>query len=260
MRMMRDTTILSNREPARKGRMSAPYEHIVVLTGAGISAESGLDTFRDKNGLWSQISIEEVATPAAFRRDPAKVHAFYNLRRRHVQAAGPNDAHYALARLEAEFDGEVCVITQNIDNLHERAGSRNLIHMHGEILKVRCDHCAQVGPWHGDLSTDTACPACGMVGSLRPHVVWFGEMPLEMERIGEHLCRCDLFVSVGTSGSVYPAAGFVELVRESGCGRMVELNLEPSFGENLFTERVYGHAGKVVPSFVSSLLTLQPQG
>lgn len=238
--------------------MSAAYDHIVVLTGAGISAESGLDTFRDKDGLWSRISIEEAATPAAFRRDPVRVHAFYNERRRNIRQAGPNAAHYALAQLEADFDGELLVITQNIDDLHERAGSRNLIHMHGEILKARCADCDHVTPWHDDLSTDAVCPACGMVGSLRPHVVWFGEMPMGLDQIMEHLSRCDLFVSIGTSGSVYPAAGFVEIVRDAGCGRRAELNLEPSFGENLFTERVYGHAGKVVPSFVSSLLTFQP--
>ena len=258
MRMMRETIILSKEKPHERARMSAANDHIVVLTGAGISAESGLDTFRDKDGIWSRVSIDEVATPAAFRRDPARVHAFYNERRRRVRAAAPNAAHYALAQLEAEFDGEVLVITQNIDDLHERAGTRNLIHMHGEILKARCTECDQVTPWHDDLSTDAACPACGMVGSLRPHVVWFGEMPLGMDEITEHLYRCDLFVSIGTSGSVYPAAGFVEMVQEAGCGRTVELNLDPSFGENLFTERVYGHAGKVVPSFVSSLLTLQP--
>src|SRR5690606_17778788 len=156
--------------------------------------------------------------------------------------------HYALAQLEADFDGEFLVITQNIDDLHERAGSRNLIHMHGEILKARCADCDHVTPWHDDLSTDAVCPACGMVGSLRPHVARFGEMSLGVDQITEIVCRCDLFVSIGTCGSVDPAAGFVEMVQEAGCGRTVELSLEPSFGENLFTDRVYGHAGKVVPS------------
>ena len=237
--------------------MPAAYEHIVILTGAGISAESGLDIFRDKNGIWSTYAIDEVATPQAFRRDPKKVHDFYNMRRRRVRKAHPNAAHYALARLEEAHDGKVWVVTQNVDDLHERAGSRRLIHMHGEILKVRCPSCGAVLHWEGDLTSDTPCPACDAVGRLRPHIVWFGEMPFEMDAIERHLEECDLFVSIGTSGNVYPAAAFIQTVRRNGTAQTVELNLDPSLGEDLFTLKLYGPAGEVVPMFVERLLAGQ---
>ncbi|NIR59884.1 MAG: NAD-dependent protein deacylase [Gammaproteobacteria bacterium] len=230
---------------------------IVVLTGAGISKESGLDTFRDPDGIWSQVRLEDVATPEAFERDPARVHAFYNARRRGLLSddVRPNAAHEALARLEAEWPGEVLLVTQNIDDLHERAGSQNLIHMHGEILKARCLRCGNVTPWAADLDLSTACPACGELGRLRVHVVWFGEMPFEMDRILTALETCDLFVSIGTSGSVYPAAGFVQDVRMRGRAHTVELNLQPSEGHSLFAERRYGPAGRVVPEFVDKVLS-----
>ncbi|MGH7008053.1 MAG: Sir2 family NAD-dependent protein deacetylase, partial [Stellaceae bacterium] len=184
---------------------------IVVLTGAGASQESGLDTFRDPDGIWSKYRVEDVATPDAFTRDPRRVHDFYNLRRRNLLAdhVKPNAAHAALAELERSWLGEFLLVTQNIDDLHERAGSQKLIHMHGETRKVRCAACGAVTVNDADLSIASACGACAKSGSLRPHVVWFGEMPLEMERIGVALTHCDLFVSVGTSGNVYPAAGFV---------------------------------------------------
>jgi NAD-dependent deacetylase len=231
---------------------------IVVLTGAGISKESGLSTFRDADGIWATVRIEDVATPEAFARDPVRVHEFYNMRRRkHSDATlQPNPAHRALARLEAEWGDEVLVVTQNIDNLHERAGSRNLIHMHGEMLKARCASCEFVIEWHDDLSLDTPCPSCGAVGGMRPHVVWFGEMPLEMDRIGAALGRCATFISIGTSGNVYPAAGFVAQARRSGA-RTVELNLEPSEGASLFADAVYGPASRIVPEFVARLLGKQ---
>lgn len=234
--------------------MSAAYDHIVVLTGAGISAESGLDTFRDKDGIWSRVSIDEVATPAAFRRDPARVHAFYNERRRRVRAAAPNAAHYALAQLEAEFDGEVLVITQNIDDLHERAGSRQVLHMHGELLKARCGACGAVEEWRSDLGVAAICPACAARGALRPHVVWFGETPLFMDLIYDALIQADLFVAIGTSGSVYPAAGFVAEARAAGA-RTCELNLEPSDNAWMFDERRYGPATEVAPAWAEALLT-----
>lgn len=229
---------------------------IVILTGAGISKESGLNTFRDAGGVWSRVRIEDVATPDAFRRDPAAVHDFYNMRRRkHAEATlQPNAAHLALARLESGWSDEVLVVTQNVDHLHERAGSRNLIHMHGEILKARCELCAAVVPWLKDIAVDTRCPACGEAGWMRPHVVWFGEMPLEMERIRAALAQCALFVSIGTSGNVYPAAGFVAEALRRGCARAVELNLEPSQGASLFHDAVYGPASEVVPAFVDRLL------
>ena len=230
-------------------------ERIVVLTGAGISKESGLDTFRDADGIWAKVRLEDVATPEAFTRDPARVQALYNARRRSLCNGNvtPNAAHRALAALERRFPGEVLLVTQNIDDLHDRAGSRNLIHMHGELLKARCDRCEEVREWRDDIDVDVRSPCCGARGRLRPHVVWFGEMPLEMDRIYSALAACDLFVSVGTSGSVYPAAGFVQEARAAGA-RTVELNLEPSDGHSLFAERRYGPATEVVPVFVAELL------
>jgi len=231
---------------------------IVILTGAGISAESGLGTFRDKDGLWTKVRLEDVATPEGFARDPDGCHAFYNARRGGMIAAQPNAAHLALARLEAGLAergaGEVLIVTQNIDDLHEKAGSTNLIHMHGEMGKARCGHCEHVLPWAGDLSTALACGACGRSGGMRPHVVWFGEMPFDLERIAEALADCDLFVSIGTSGNVYPAAGFVSDVRRRGLARTLELNLEPSEGFSLFEERLYGPATEIVPAWVEALL------
>lgn len=228
---------------------------IVILTGAGISRESGLPTFRDADGIWSTVRIEDVATPQAFARDPDRVLAFYDARRRGLRDPGvaPNAAHRALARLEAEWPAGVLVVTQNIDDLHARAGSRRLVHMHGELLKARCIGCRAVMPWLDDLAPGTACPRCGG-GPLRPHVVWFGEMPLEMERVEDALTGCTLFVSIGTSGNVYPAAGFVDLVSHGGRARTVELNLERSLGAELFDEGRYGPATEVVPAFVEELL------
>lgn len=227
---------------------------IVVLTGAGISRESGLATFRDADGIWARVRLEEVATPEAFARDPGRVHAFYNARRRQLAdpAVQPNEAHHALARLSTEWPGGVTVVTQNVDDLHDRAGTLNVIHMHGELTKARCVACGSVHAWAGDLSVDTACPSCGRSGQMRPHVVWFGEMPLEMERIGEALRRCALFVSIGTSGAVWPAAGFVAEVR--GRARTIELNLEPSEGAHLFDVTLQGPATRLVPAFVKELL------
>lgn len=236
--------------------MTRDNRSIVVLTGAGISKESGLDTFRDADGIWSQVRVEDVATPEAFSRNPDRVHAFYNQRRRGLLAAGvaPNAAHRALAHLEAEWPGEVLLVTQNIDNLHEQAGSRNIVHMHGELLRARCDLCGTISPWAEDMDAKSRCPQCGGAGALRVHVVWFGEMPLEMERIYSALAASDLFISIGTSGSVYPAAGFVSEVRGQGRAHTVELNLEPSEGMSLFAERRYGPATEVVPAFVDQVL------
>ena len=232
-------------------------QSIVILTGAGISKESGLSTFRDADGIWSKVRIEDVATPDAFRRDPRRVHDFYNLRRRrHAEGAiRPNAAHYALARLEAAWPDPVLVVTQNIDDLHERAGTRNLIHMHGELAKIRCNRCDLVAEWQGDLATTTPCPSCTAAGGLRPHVVWFGEMPLELDRIASAIEACGIFVSIGTSGNVYPAAGFVAEARRHGRARTIELNLEPSEGASLFEEANYGPATRVVPVFVERLLS-----
>jgi NAD-dependent deacetylase len=233
-----------------------PTGSIVVLTGAGISAESGLATFRGAGGLWEGQRAEDVATPEAFARDPAMVHRFYNQRRRqlHDPAIKPNAAHLALARLEAEWPGVVLVVTQNVDDLHERAGSRSVLHMHGQIRRVRCTACLEGRLWLGDLDTLTPCPACGTTTSLRPAVVWFGEMPLEMERIMRALQSCDLFVAVGTSGHVYPAAGFVEVVRDIDRAHTIEVNLEPSAVRSAFAECRVGPAGTVLPALVEELL------
>ena len=232
-----------------------PRPGIVVLTGAGISKESGLDTFRDAGGLWSRVRLEDVATPEAFARDPARVHGFYNARRRNLLTNNvePNAAHTALALLEREWDGAFLLVTQNIDDLHDRAGSRRLIHMHGEMLKSRCESCGAVLPCREDLGVDTACPRCAEAGGMRPHVVWFGEMPFEMDRIHAALGACRIFISIGTSGSVYPAANFVAAARAAGA-QTVELNLEPSEGAGLFAERHYGPATQVVPAYVEQLL------
>lgn len=230
-------------------------QRILILTGAGISRESGLDTFRDASGTWSKVSLEEVATPEAFARNPARVQEFYNSRRRSLRNANitPNAAHRALARLERDWPGELLIITQNIDDLHERAGNRHLIHMHGELLKARCLACQSASPWLDDITVESICPACRQQGRLRPHVVWFGEMPLEIEVIQEAIAVCDVFVAIGTSGVVYPAAGFVQGARQAGA-HTVELNLEPSQGQSFFAERVYGPATEIVPVFVEGLL------
>jgi NAD-dependent deacetylase len=230
--------------------MTAPS--LVILTGAGISAESGLATFRDAGGLWSRVRIEDVATPEAFARDPARVHGFYNARRAQLRdpAIRPNAAHRALADLDARWPGALLLVTQNVDDLHARAGSRRLLPMHGELMKARCRGCGAVIPWSEDLSTATPCPACGQAGGMRPHVVWFGEMPLGMDRIGAALEACDVFAAIGTSGQVYPAAGFVAEV--AGRARSIEFNLEPSGGR--FDERRLGPATETVPRFVAELL------
>jgi NAD-dependent deacetylase len=233
---------------------------IVVLTGAGISVESGLPSFRGAGGLWEGWRLEEVATPEAFARHPATVQRFYDERRRQLLGAGirPNPAHEALARLETHWPGEVLVVTQNIDDLHERAGSRNLVHMHGELLRARCTACSALHACRDDLEPGPPCGGCGRPHVLRPHVVWFGEMPLELDAIYAALARCDLFIAVGTSGQVYPAAGFVEEVRRHGRAHTVELNLEPSAVNSRFAEHRRGAASETVPRFVEELLGSLP--
>lgn len=232
------------------------HPSIVILTGAGISKESGLDTFRCADGIWNKVNLEDVATPEGFQRNPDMVHAFYNARRAQLfdPSLSPNAAHKALARLEREWPGDVLVVTQNIDDLHERGGSRNVLHMHGELKKVRCEGCRSVIVWETDLGRHTPCPTCGVSGAMRPHVVWFGEMPLGMDRIHTALESCALFLSIGTSGNVYPAAGFVHHVHDTSGAHTVELNLEPSEGASLFDEQHYGPATQVVPAYVDRFL------
>jgi NAD-dependent deacetylase len=233
-----------------------PEARIVILTGAGISQESGLETFRDPNGIWAKVRLEDVATPEAFARDPERVHGFYNMRRQRAATLDlkPNPAHEALARLEKSWPGDVLIVTQNVDSFHERAGTTNLIHMHGRHAEARCNLCGHICDWMGDMSADHVCISCHQPGGMRPNVVWFGETPLEMPRIQEALVDCDHFISIGTSGNVYPAAGFVGLMRKLGRGHTVELNLEPSQGATLFAEAHYGPASEIVPTYVSRLL------
>jgi len=225
-----------------------------VLTGAGLSAESGVPTFRDPKGVWAKYDWRDVATPEGFKHSPARVHDFYNMRRRAHLDIAPNAAHRALAHLEAAH-GAVTIVTQNVDALHEAAGSKSLIHMHGEVMKALCTHCQSRFPWRNDLSLETQCPSCRRANGMRPDVVWFGEMPYEMERISKLLRTCDLFLSIGTSRHVYPAAGFVADARASGA-HTVELNLEPSEGASLFHEAIYGHATELVPAYVDRLLNI----
>ncbi|MEW5287644.1 MULTISPECIES: Sir2 family NAD+-dependent deacetylase [Erwinia] len=232
-----------------------PLPRVVVLTGAGISAESGIRTFRAADGLWEDHKVEEVATPEGFAQDPQKVQAFYNARRRQLQQPeiAPNAAHLALAELEAALGDHFLLVTQNIDNLHERAGNRNIIHMHGELLKLRCVTSGQVVNWQDDVNPDERCHCCQFPSVLRPHIVWFGEMPLQMDEIYTALAEADYFVAIGTSGHVYPAAGFVHEAKLQGA-HTLELNLQPSQVGSEFDEKEYGPASEVVPKFVQNLL------
>ncbi|MCW2393915.1 MULTISPECIES: NAD-dependent deacylase [unclassified Sphingobium] len=225
---------------------------LVILTGAGISAESGLETFRSEDGLWAQHRIEDVCTPQALARDAALVHRFYDMRRAALDRVEPNPAHEALAWLEAHWPGELLLVTQNVDDLHERGGSRNLLHMHGALNSALCAACDYRLPWTGPLPPAAACPTCG-APDLRPDIVFFGEMPYQMARIEAALARADLFVSIGTSGAVYPAAGFVRMAQAYGA-RTLELNLEPSEGSAWFDESRLGPASQLVPAWVEEML------
>ncbi len=226
---------------------------IVILTGAGISAESGLGTFRDKDGIWTKVDLRDVATPEGFARDPAYVLEFYAARRAHGAEAKPNAAHFALARLESALLDQVLIITQNIDVLHETAGAKNVLHMHGVTNRDLCNNCGNRQETEQALTVESICPQCKSKGTLRPDVVWFGEMPYHMETIEKALEGCTTFVSIGTSGEVYPAAGFVASARMAGA-HTIELNLEPSSGGNLFVESHYGPATEVVPKWVDEML------
>ncbi|WP_420470883.1 NAD-dependent deacylase [Brevundimonas sp. FT23042] len=233
--------------------------NLVILTGAGISAESGVPTFRASDGLWEGHRIEEVATPEGFAANPALVQDFYNKRRRQLAEVEPNLAHHALAELAARWEGDFLLVTQNVDDLHDRAHALappapgfQLIHMHGELLKAHCTATGRVIDCPGDLDPRHDSPF-SPDGWLRPHIVWFGEMPLDMHLIDAAIANADLFVSIGTSGAVYPAAGFVQDARRARA-RTVEINLEPTQGARLFDEGLYGPATETVPAFVDSLL------
>lgn len=232
--------------------------NIVVLTGAGISAESGVATFRGPGGLWEGHRVEDVCTPEALARDPELVHRFYDLRRAALGAVEPNAAHVALARLDAAWPGGLLIVTQNVDDLHERAGAKRLLHMHGELNSALCATCDTRRPWAGEMPPGTICDQCG-APAMRPDIVFFGEIPYRMEAIQAALTDCDLFVSIGTSGAVYPAAGFVQLANAVGA-RTLELNLDPSEGSDWFDESRLGSAGVLVPQWVEELLSLQRSG
>lgn len=244
------------------------FRSMVVLTGAGISAESGIPTFRASDGLWCGHRVEDVATPQGFQRNPDLVHEFYNMRRAQLREVKPNPAHEALAYLATHWEGEFLLVTQNVDDLHDRVevgksfrGRYRLRHMHGELKKARCQFCNEISLWESDMRRLSVCPVCGKTGGMRPHIVWFEEMPLYMDEIREVLLRCDLFISIGTSGNVYPAAGFVEMARHGAGAHTVELNLEPSLGRSFFHERIYGPASQVVPQYVERMIagTAEPE-
>jgi len=230
----------------------SPESNIVILTGAGISAESGLETFRASDGLWNDHRVEDVCTPEALARDPALVHRFYDARRGALDDVRPNAAHEALARLDAAWPGELLIVSQNVDDLHERAGARRVLHMHGELRSALCARCGTRTPWDGPMPPGATCPACA-APTLRPDIVFFGEIPYDMARIEAALSRADLFVSIGTSGAVYPAAGFVRMAAATGA-RTLELNLEASEGSNWFHECRHGSASALVPAWVESML------
>lgn len=232
--------------------MAADIRNIVILTGAGVSAESGVATFRGPGGLWEGHRVEDVCTPQALARDPELVHRFYDERRAKLALVEPNAAHRALAQLDAEWPGALLLVTQNVDDLHERAGSTRLLHMHGELKSALCAACGNRIGWEDALPPETECPNCGTPG-LRPDIVFFGEMPYQMERIERALAEADLFVSIGTSGAVYPAAGFVQTARYHGA-KTLELNLDPSEGSLWFGESRMGAAGTLVPAWVAQVL------
>lgn len=222
---------------------------IVILTGAGISAESGLSTFRAQNGLWEGYDVNDVATYEGYIRNPTAVHDFYNMLRRKLQNPNvkPNAAHFALAELEQKLGTDnVLIVTQNVDNLHEQAGSKNIIHMHGELLKVRNEKTGQIIDCFNDVNYQQN-------KLIRPHIVWFGEIPLQMEQIYDALSQVDYFISIGTSGNVYPAAGFVQIANQMSA-KTIELNLEPSLDQSLFQTKIYGVASKIVPNFLATLI------
>lgn len=229
------------------------FKNIVILTGAGISAESGIRTFRDQNGLWEEHRIEDVATPEAFHRDPALVQRFYNARRAQLKdpKIQPNAAHLALAEFEKHWEGDFLLVTQNVDNLHRRAGSQNLLHMHGRLDQVFCQSCEETSEWLEDLEVNEHCPFCGIRGALRPNIVWFGEMPHHMDEIYAALEGADIFISIGTSGNVYPAAGFVQLAWKA---RKIEMNVKDTEISSAFEERLVGPASVEVPKLVKLIL------
>ena len=236
------------------GQKMQKKSSIVILTGAGISAESGLATFRNDNGTWNKYRIEDVATPQAFQENPERVQDFYNHRRKDAQNAKPNPAHIALYKLEQQWQDDFLLITQNVDDLHEKAGSKKLVHMHGSLNSALCNSCHQTSSWHTNLNATSTCPHCKKSGHMRPDIVWFGEMPHHMDRIEQALVNADIFIAIGTSGQVYPAAGFVSLASAAGA-QCIEMNLICNNTiSSLFVQHINGKASKTVPKFIDELL------
>lgn len=232
------------------------YKNIVILTGAGISAESGLATFRSSNGLWNNHPVEDVATVEAFQRNPAYVHDFYNELKPELLKAKPNAAHLAITKLQQEYQAQISVVTQNVDTLHEKAGNQNIYHIHGQIDQAVCQNCGQVMQTSGDVDTETVCPHCQIMGMMKPNIVFFGENLLYMDKVDRLLRNCDLFLSVGTSGVVFPAASFVQLAKINGA-KTYEFNLEQTSNNWCFDHHIVGFAGETLPEFVNSLLQSQ---
>lgn len=233
--------------------MNKQYKNIVILTGAGISAESGLATFRSSNGLWNNHRVEDVASVEGFRRNPALVHDFYNDLKLEIQKAKPNPAHLAITRLQNEYPAEISVVTQNVDTLHEKAGNKNIYHIHGQINQAVCLNCGHILETFGDVDTETVCAQCGVTGMMKPNIVFFGENLLCMDKVETLLRSCDLFVSIGTSGVVFPAAAFVQTAKYHGADT-IEFTLEPTSNNFYFDRHVYGPAGQTLPSYVDGLV------
>lgn len=227
---------------------------IVILTGAGISADSGLKTFRDNDGLWENHRVEEVATPEAFYSNPELVYRFYNLRRLQLKETRPNPAHEAIGKLMSSPHFQTILVTQNVDDLHERGGARDVIHMHGELKKVKCLRSGKSISWTEELNREDQCQCCQNPSPMRPDIVWFGEMPYHMELILGHLSDCELFLSIGTSGHVYPAAGFVQVAKLEAKAKCVELNLDESMQSSHFDESIRGRAAQIVPEYIEKIL------
>ena len=236
--------------------MTRIYKNIVILSGAGISAESGLATFRDSNGLWNNHRVEDVATIEAFERNPDYVHDFYNAMRPELFAAKPNPAHFAITELQQKYPADVSVITQNVDTLHEKAGNKNVYHIHGQINQIVCLNCGHIFETWGDISSEDKCPKCDISGMLKPNIVFFGENLLCMDKVDNLLINCDLFISVGTSGVVYPAAGFVQIAKYYGADT-IELNMQETSNNYLFDRHISGPAGTTLPELVKQLLTFK---
>ncbi len=233
--------------------MDKKYKSIVVLTGAGISAESGLATFRSSNGLWNNHRVEDVATIEAFQRNPEFVHDFYNQMKPELLAAKPNPAHLALTKLQDNYPAPVSIITQNVDTLHEKAKSRNIYHIHGQINQAVCLNCGHILETWNDVTTETVCPQCSVAGMMKPNIVFFGENLLYMDKVERLLASCDLFISVGTSGVVFPAAAFVQTAKLYGA-ETYEFNLEKTSNNFYFDHHIFGKAGDTLPPFVDALL------